>query len=289
MRPYVGLLLALACAFATNLAFLWKQRGAVAAPDVNIRHPLRSAASLFASKWWAIGMGVALIAWSFHVAALALAPLSLVQAVISGGLVFLAVLADRWFGFSLGTREWIGVGLTAAGLAFLGLTVEHGSSGSHSSYSISGMIAFEAAMITLGALLLLSHRVERVRHRRGVMLGAAAGILFGVSDVSIKALTGTVPGDPLSIISPWTLVAVTASIAAFYASARGLQIGEGLSVIALTSVAANVSAIMGGIIVFGDPIGSNALEIVLRSSAFALVIAAAGLMPAPMRAASRTA
>jgi drug/metabolite transporter (DMT)-like permease len=289
MRPYVGLLLALACAFVTNLAFLWKQRGAVAAPDVNIRHPLKSAASLFASKWWAIGMSVALVAWLFHVAALALAPLSLVQAVISGGLVFLAVLADRWFGFSLGKREWIGVGLTAAGLAFLGLTVEHGSSGSHSSYSISGMIAFEAAMITLGALLLLSHRVERVRHRRGVMLGAAAGILFGVSDVSIKALTGTVPCDPLSIISPWTMVAVTASIAAFYASARGLQIGEGLSVIALTSVAANVSAILGGIIVFGDPIGSNALEIILRSSAFALVIAAAGLMPAPMRAAARTA
>ena len=112
-------------------------------------------------------------------------------------------------------------------------------------------------MITLGALLLLSHRVERVRHRRGVMLGAAAGILFGVSDVSIKALTGTVPGDLLSIISPWTLVAVTASIVAFYASARGLQIGEGLSVIALTSVAANVSAILGGIIVFGDPIGQQ--------------------------------
>jgi drug/metabolite transporter (DMT)-like permease len=234
-------------------------------------------------------MGVALVAWLFHVAALALAPLSLVQAVISGGLVFLAVLADRWFGFSLGKREWLGVGLTALGLAFLGLTVEHGSSGSHSSYSISGMVAFEAGMITIGALLLLSHRVERVRHRRGVMLGAAAGILFGVSDVSIKALTGTVPGDPLSIISPWTLVAVTASIAAFYASARGLQIGEGLSVIALTSVAANVSAILGGILVFGDPIGSNALEIIARSSAFALVIAAAGLMPAPMRAAARTA
>jgi drug/metabolite transporter (DMT)-like permease len=289
MRPYVGLLLALACAFVTNLAFLWKQRGALAAPDVNIRHPLRSAGSLFASKWWAIGMGVAVVAWVFHVAALALAPLSLVQAVISGGLVFLAVLADRWFGFSLGKREWVGVGLTALGLAFLGLTVEHGSSGSHSSYSISGMIAFEAGMITIGALLLLSHRVERVRHRRGVMLGAAAGILFGVSDVSIKALTGTVPGDLLSIISPWTLVAVIASIAAFYASARGLQIGEGLSVIALTSVAANVSAILGGILVFGDPIGSNALEIIARSSAFALVGGGGGWGPAPGRAAARTA
>jgi drug/metabolite transporter (DMT)-like permease len=289
MRPYVGLLLALACAFATNLAFLWKQRGAVAASDVNIRRPLNSAAELFRSKWWAIGFAVALVAWSLHVFALALAPISLVQSVISGGLVFLAVLADRWFGFSLGPREWGGVALTALGLAFLGLTVQHGSSGSHSSYSISGMVAFEAGMITLGGLLLLSHRVERVRHRRGVFLGAASGILFGVSDVSIKALTGTVPGDLLSIVSPWTLVAVTASVAAFYASARGLQIGEGLSVIALTSVAANVSAILGGILVFGDPIGSNALEVITRAGAFSLVIVAAGLMPAPMRAAARTA
>ena len=281
MSVQIGLLLALGCALATNLAFLWKHRGAVAAPDVNIRHPVASAQGLFGSKWWTIGFSVALVAWVLHVAALGLAPISLVQAVISGGLVFLAVLADRWFGFSLGPREWMGVGITALGLAFLGLTVEHGSSGSHSSYSISGMVAFEAGMITLGALLLLSHRVERVRHRRGVMLGAAAGILFGVSDVSIKALTGTVPGDLLSIVSPWTAVALTASIAAFYASARGLQIGEGLSVIALTSVTANVSAILGGILVFGDPIGSDAFEIVARCSAFGLVIVAAGLMPAP--------
>src|SRR4051812_43805566 len=212
MTVQIGLLFALACAFATNLAFLWKHRGAVAAPDIDMRHPLKSGAALFRSKWWAIGFGVALVAWVLHVVALALAPISLVQAVISGGLVFLAVLADRWFGFSLGRREWIGVGLTALGLAFLGLTVEHSSSSSHSDYSISGMIAFEAGMITLGALLLLSHRVERVRHQRGILLGAAAGILFGVSDVAIKALTGTVPGDMLAILSPWTLVAVIASI-----------------------------------------------------------------------------
>src|SRR3954451_21711744 len=105
MRPYVGLPLALACAFATNLALLWKQRGAVAAPDVDVRRPLRSAAALFSSKWWAIGMAVAVGVWVLHVVALAMAAMSLVQAVISGGLVFLAVLADRWFGFSLGPRE----------------------------------------------------------------------------------------------------------------------------------------------------------------------------------------
>ena len=289
MTVEIGLLLALICAFATNLAFLWKQRGAVAAPDIHMRHPLASARALFRSKWWAIGFAVALVAWVLHVAALALAPISLVQAVISGGLVFLAVLADRWFGFELGRREWLGVGLTALGLAFLGLTVESGSTSSHSSYSISGMIAFEGAMIVIGTLLLLSHRLERIRHRHGLLLGAAAGILFGVSDISIKALTGTVPGDLLSILSPWAGVAIAASVAAFYASARALQVGEGVSTIAITTVSANVSAILGGILVFDDPLGSDALSIVARGVAFTLVLTAAALTPAPMRAAARTA
>src|SRR2546427_6667356 len=158
MTVQLGLLIALACAFATNLAFLWKHRGAVAAPDVDMRHPLGSAAALFRSKWWAIGFGVALVAWVLHVAALALAPISLVQAVISGGLVFLAVLADRWFGFTLGARQWCGVAFVAAGLAFLGLTAD--STGSHSSYSIAGMIGFEGGMVILGTLLLLSHKVQ---------------------------------------------------------------------------------------------------------------------------------
>ena len=289
MTVQIGLLLALLCAFATNLAFLWKHRGAVAAPAIDMRHPLASAANLFRSKWWAVGFGVAILAWVLHVAALALAPISLVQAVISGGLVFLAVLADRWFGFELGRREWMGVGLTALGLAFLGLTVQTGSGDSHSSYSISGMIAFEGGMIVIGTLLLLSHRVEQLRHRHGILLGAAAGILFGVSDISIKALTGTVPGDLMSIVSPWTAVAILASIAAFYSSARALQVGEGVSTIAITAVAANASAIIGGILVFGDPLGEDAFAIVARACAFMLVLVAAALTPAPVRAASRTA
>ncbi len=289
MTPHFGLLLALFCAAATNLAFLWKHKGAVAAPEVDMRHPVKSAAGLFRSKWFAVGFLVAVGAWVLHVGALALAPISLVQAVISGGLVLLAVIAERWFGFSLGRRQWWGVGLTAAGLAFLGLTAQSGMNGSHSSYSISAMIAFEGGMIVIGTLLLLSHRVERVRHRHGVLLGAAAGILFGVSDVAIKALSGTVPGDPMTLFGPWTLVALIASVGAFYASARGLQVGEGVSVITLTSVAANASAILGGVLVFGDPLGSDALAIAGRSAAFALVIAAAALMPAPLRAARQTA
>jgi len=55
-------------------------------------------------------------------------------------------------------------------------------------------------------------------------------------------------------------------------------------VIAVTAIAGNASAIPAGIIVFGDPVGSHTLEVVVRMLAFGLVIAAAALIPAPVRA-----
>ena len=82
MTLHLGIFMALACAFATNLGFLYKYRGARDAASVDIRHPLRSAGSLFGSKWFAIGMLVATGAWGFHVVALSLAPMSVVQVVL---------------------------------------------------------------------------------------------------------------------------------------------------------------------------------------------------------------
>jgi drug/metabolite transporter (DMT)-like permease len=280
----LGILLSLVCAFATNVGFLLKHRGACAAPDVSMRHPIASAIGLFRSKWFTIGLLVAVVAWVFHVAALALAPLSLVQAVISGGLVFLTVLAERFFGFTVGKRQWVGVGLTALGLVLLAATLPSGQ-GAHSTYSLAGMIAFESGLLAVGTLLVLSPQFGSHEHH-GVMLGTAAGILFGVSDVAIKALTGPVGSQGIAgLVSPWLLTCVAASVLAFFASARGLQKGEAVPVITLTSAAANVTAISGGILVFGDPMPSDPIGIVLQSFAFVLVIVAAALMPAPLRAA----
>ena len=285
----LGILLALFCAFATNVAFLLKHRGACAAPDVSIKHPIASVVGLFRSKWFAIGMLVALGAWVLHVGALALAPLSVVQAVIAGGLVFLTVLAERWFGYSVGTRQWAGVGLTALGLVLLAATLPRG--GASANYSTVAMVAFESALLALGTFLVLSKKLDSHEHH-GVMLGTAAGILFGVSDVAIKALTTGLGEDGLVagvLASPWLFTCVAASVIAFYASARGLQKGEAVPVITLTSAAANVTAISGGIIVFGDPMPSDPVGIVVQSFAFVLVIVAAALTPAPLRAARATA
>jgi drug/metabolite transporter (DMT)-like permease len=279
----LGLILALASALATNLAFLFKHRGAVLAPPIRVRHPLRSAAGLFRSKWFAVGLGVAIVAWFLHVGALALAPLSIVQAVLSGGLVFLAVFAERFFGFRLGRRQWVGVTVTATGLVVIGLTGAGANDTEQA--SLAALIAVEGAIFAIGAALV---RISARRHlsprAEGLILGTAAGALFGVSAVAIKYITQESPGPLLGLVSPWALTAMIAGVISFYASARSLQIGDGVEVITFTSVTANLTAIIGGIIIFHDPIGSGTLGIAARFLAFCLVIAGAALIPAPMRA-----
>jgi drug/metabolite transporter (DMT)-like permease len=312
----VGLLCALLSALGTNLAFLLKYKGAVAAPDVDMRHPLRSAIDLFRSRWWSIGWGVAALAFALHVAALTLAPISIGQAVLAGSLVFLAVLAERFFGFELGCRQWIGIGLVAVSLSLLTLTGADGGGGANSGYSLAGMIIFGGVAVCVGLLLILSHLIERIPAQRGVLLGIAAGLGFGISDVAIKALSGDLDGEPVGLLSPWSVIIVTAAVFSFYASARSLQnesvvaepvplilvgtaliigvrlaafahdrvaqlpglfrsgqtrdlglprltaraprrrerapgIGDGVAVIAVTSVAANLATIIAGVAVFG--------------------------------------
>jgi drug/metabolite transporter (DMT)-like permease len=278
----VGLALAVACAVATSIGFLLRHRGAVLAPPVEVRHPLRSAAGLFRSRWFAIGWAVAVGAWVLHVAALALAPLSIVQAVLSGGLVFLAVFAERYFGFRLGRRQWAGVIVTATGLAIIGVTSGSGAD-EPPEYAVAALIAIECGVLVVAVAIAAVHRRVPVA-AQGLLLGVAAGALFGVSDIAIKFLADDTASGVLELLSPWTVAALIASVVAFYASARGLQIGPGVEVIALISVAANLTAIVGGILVFRDPVGSGALEITGRMVAFCLVIAGAALIPGPVRA-----
>jgi len=281
----LGILLALACAFVANLAFFFKYRGANSVAKVTVRHPLRSARALYSSKWFALGMIIAVASWGLHVAALALAPMSVIQVSLAAGMVFIAVMAERLFGFEVGRRQWLGLTLTAAGLVMLGLTLP-AMHGAHAQFSQAGMISFEAGLFGIGGLLLMGPRMGGPVEHHGVMLGAAAGILFGVSDTAIKALTGITGAHGFMglLLSPWLMVAVLASIVAFYASARGLQDGEAVPVIAVTGTAANIAGIAGGIVVFGDPMAGSTLGVVLQALAFVLVVVASALMPAPVRA-----
>ncbi|HEX6583532.1 MAG TPA: DMT family transporter [Thermoleophilaceae bacterium] len=286
MTLILGLVLAGLSALVSQIGFLLRHRGAVAAPEVEMRHPLRSAVALFRSKWWTIGYALAVVAYLFHVGALTLAALSLVQAVLAGGLVVLAVVAERFFGFELERRQWTGLVLTAAGLAMLAVTGEARSGQETADYSIAAMLVFEAALAAVGVALVVSCNRGRTESHHGILLGLAAGLLFTSTHVAVKAVSGKVDAGIAEILlSPYLYLAIAGGVVAFFASARSLQIGPAVPVIAVTAIAGNASAIPAGIVVFGDPLGSDVLTVTVRVVAFLLVVAAAALIPAPTRAA----
>src|SRR5918996_2955530 len=138
----IGLLLALATAFASVLGFLYKHRGAVASPRVDMSKPLRTSFALFRNPWYSLGILIALGGWGFHVGALALAPISLVQATIAGGLVLLTVTADRLFAHEVTKREWVGVALAALGLAFLAATLDGAGAEAHADYETERLVTY---------------------------------------------------------------------------------------------------------------------------------------------------
>lgn len=279
----IGLLLAVATAFLAVVGFLYKHRGAAASPPVEWARPVRTSLALFRNRWYVLGIAIAIGSWGFHVAALALAPISLVQSVIAGGLVLLTVVADRLFAHEVTRREWVGVALAALGLAFLAATLAGSAAGAHSDYEALTLTIFLTAVVVLAATVAWTG--WRTGHA-GIALGAAAGLFWAASDTAIKAQTGTF-GESLTtvLVNPLVLLIIIASFVGLTVSAKSLQIGKAVPVIAVTTVAANALTILSGPIVFGDPVPADVLGFGARILAFVLVIAAAALTPAPVRAA----
>ncbi|HET8592631.1 MAG TPA: hypothetical protein VFL56_03135, partial [Solirubrobacterales bacterium] len=134
--------------------------------------------------------------------------------------------------------------------------------------------------VLLGGALMFSSNHPRIAARVDwLLLAAAAGILLGVANVALKALAESVPGSPASIASPLTLVAILGGIGTFLAFARSLQLGDPVAVVVVSTATTTLAAVIGGVLVYADPIGSDPGAVIARSTAFIAVIAAAALLP----------
>jgi drug/metabolite transporter (DMT)-like permease len=278
MSPSVslGLVLALLTAFGSVAGFLYKFRGARRAPEVELRHPLRGTVELFRSPLYTLGIVLAFGGWGLHVAALSLAPISLVQSVIAGGLVLLTVVAEWLFRIPVTLREWIGVALMAIGLAMLAATLSGGARTAHSRYDPTTLAIYVGVLGVAGLAL------AAVAVRKAMALAVSAGLLWAASDTSIKALSSHLHQLGIGVlIHPLAFVILIASLLGLVVSARSLQLGDAVPVIALTSAAANVTTIAAGPIAFGERLPPGQFELTIRVLAFVLVIVAAALTPPP--------
>lgn len=275
----LGVMLALAASVALNASYLLQHHGSSQVVAVTPRRPLASLRSLLRSPWWALGACVGIAGWALHVDALSRAPISLVQAFVAGGLVLAAPMAALGLGHRLrGSERWA---VACMVLALLLLTLGLGHAGPSATFAPAALGAGVGTLSLLAVMLAAGVRGPR----RAPALALAGGLLYGAADLAIKGLTRL--GVVGALHSPWLIVAGVTTAGAFFAFQRGLQTGRPVSVIALMTAATNVGGVLGGFLVFGDPVGRTPLLALTHVAAFALVgLAAWWLAPSQARLAS---
>ena len=267
-----GLLLALGSAAALNWGFFVQHGAAAALPRLEVRRPLRSLGLLLSDRRWLTGFVTGLGGWALYVAALALAPLSLVQAASAGGIGLLALLVRRTSRVALGRRESAGVWLSVSGLFLLGISLAGASApGDRPSWAaialwmgVSAAIAATAAIVGRGGRMLAA----------GAGLGLAAGVLYAAGDVATKTAVGG--GAALAFVP----AILAAHGLAFVALQLGFQRGGALATAGVSTLLTNALPILAGATLFGEGLPGGVLG-ALRVVAFAAVVAGAVLFTSP--------
>lgn len=264
METAAALVATLVSACALNAGYLIEHSVASKLPPLSPRHPLRSARLLLGQRRWLFGFGIEAIGWLLYVLALALAPLSLVQATAAGGVGILAVMVSRYRKVPLTSLERGGVALSVAGLVLLGISLAgaHGQ-GSNGSYFAVGVWLGGSLVGALAAARLLPRVVGG-----GPAYGVATGVLFAAGDVSTKA---TVGGGGR--------VAFVAGLVGCYALGTmvlqaGFQRGNPLTTAGIATLFTNALPIVAGETIFAEPRPQGWLGVV-RIVSFGLVIAGA--------------
>jgi hypothetical protein len=264
-----GLLLALASAAALNWGYFVQHGVASALPPLTLRRPLASLRLLFGNLRWVVGFFVGIGGWVLYVAALALAPLSLVQAASAGGIGLLALLASRHTRLTPWERR--GVAVAVAGLVLLGISL----AGRTTTATAGHWEDVAVWIVVSGALAALA-----AGRRTAAGLGIAAGVLYAAGDVATKAAVHG--GGQLAFVP----VLLACHGLAFVALQLGFQRGGVLATAGLATLLTNALPIAAGTTLFGEGLGSLPA---VRLVAFACTVAGAALLSGPEPALPETA
>jgi len=248
-----GLALAIASAAAIGGGYALQHSSVSRLPPLSPRRPVQSLVLLIRSGRWTAGFLAGIGGWVLYVAALTLAPLSLVQAASAGGVGVLAL------GARLRMSERIGVVAALAGLLLLGL-----SAGSHAPTGVGDVVAVTIWVATsLGAAALAAGL-----RPTAAGLGSAAGVLYAAGDVATKAAVGG--GARLAFVP----VLLACHGLAFVCLQLAFQRGRRLASAGLAVLWTNALPIAAGMALFSESLPHGARG-GFRLAAFVLVLAGA--------------
>jgi len=270
----IGLVLALVSALAVNWAYAKEHDAAAAMPPFSARRPVQFVRTLLGNATWRLAFGVECAGWLVYLAALRLAPLSLVQAVCASGIAVLAFVSVGGHPGRLSRRERLAVVVAFAGLVLLGLSL---AGVQPSDRPPDARLAILWLACCAGGALVLAF--VRMSIARAAALGLAAGLLFAGGDISAKLV---VYGGEwfLAILSLIACYALGTSVLQ-----GSFQHGGALTAAGLATLATNAVPIAAGFVLFGEHLPTG-LRGAAQVAAFASIVVSAVLLSKPPPATS---
>ena len=158
---------------------------------------------------WVEGTVLTFAGYPFHVLALLLAPLTIVQPALAAGLLVLLVIGARTPGENVRRRDWIGVGAIVIGIAVMTLSApERAEVEARTS-------ALLVALAALALVTLVPYAAERLRGEctpgLTTMATFAAGTAYAFSGITSKLVSDDLADDRVASAFGW--LAATAVIA----------------------------------------------------------------------------
>lgn len=263
----LGLAITVASSLALNAGYVLQHLGGAKAPAVDARRPITAVRGLMRSRLWVLGIGTNLFGSLLHIGALAVAPITLVQAFSAAGLAVVVPASSRLAGTPLHRSERVAVATIVAALGVLAIRP---ATTSTAPASAGAPVLFLVVALVVAGVLATTRGA-----RRGAALALTAGLLYGLSDAATKGFTSAA-GHGLvgAVLSPWPPVIVVLCVAAFFALQRGLQMGTAATVIVLMTAATNVAAVAAGVAVFAESFGARTDVATIHLVAMAAVAAA---------------
>ncbi len=262
-----GLVLAFVSAVVINLAYLREHAAASRLPTLSFRRPVHSVGLLLRDRPWLVGWAMESGGFALYVAALALAPLSLVQAIGAGGIGVLAFVSARRASRRLTRPELGGVLLSVLGLVALAVSLVAGKA-EQGGGELGPILLWLGVTAAVAVVLVI---VGRRHWGAAVAYGVAGGLFFSIGDISTKLMT-----------QGGARVAFLVLMLLGYAAGTGLlqvgyQAGAALTVAGLATLATNALPIAAGTVVLDEPLPGGWLG-ALRLAAFVGVVTGAVLL-----------
>lgn len=271
-----GVSLGLLSSVLFNTSYLLQHRALDGGPSLEFgKHPIQSIRELFTHVAWLLGGLLGAVGMVVYVIALDYAPLSLVQAFLAGGLILTVPLAIVIGNHAPTQREWLGATLMTFALVLFAFGAK--AEGPTNTFDAHGLALLVGGAVVIGLML----AVIGLRNGPVALVGLAAGLFYGASDALFNALVGIAHDGFMAVLkSPWTWTCAVTALLAFYCLQKSFKNGKEkpVQVIALMTAATNLTAIGAGLLVFHDPLGTNAFWSTLHALAFGVVAVAGWLL-----------